>query len=318
MNIVEYIMSNFDIHTLLQRYGITQYTETNEFIRCKCPIHEGQNNTAFVYNTSNNLWYCHTKCNQGGSLIDLVATKEDVSFSEAINLLKKWMEIPDTMVFTSSVNINVENQKWIEEQKNKYNVLNEFDMSSLNQLYDVNKYRNFTDILKTYGIKFSKQLQRIVVPIEFNHKVVAVTMRTVKKNTIKWMHQPSGFLFGNILFNYDNIIPNESVYVVEGVWDALNLIQNGITNVVATFGAHLTKKQANLLMLITCDVIMLFDNDKAGITGTHNAIKMLKNKTNLKVALLPDNKDPGELTQEEIQTLKIKTVTRWLNDNTKT
>lgn len=71
------------------------------------------------------------------------------------------------------------------------------------------------------------------------------------------------------VWNIYNININETVYVFEGIFDALAAYQSGITNVVACCGAKPGEiiKQCN-------NVVFCLDNDRTGII---NSIKYLKN-----------------------------------------
>lgn len=96
--------------------------------------------------------------------------------------------------------------------------------------------------------------------------------------------------------------------LVEGIFDLLNLWDNGVKNVICTFGTGIgSKKQIKRLepykIMGISTIIPLFDNDIAGI----KAVKELEynNKTFLiEKYELPEGKDPGSLTRDEIFDLK--------------
>lgn len=315
MDMYEYIMSNFDIHILLKRYDITDFSEQSNIIRCTCPIHGGTNQTAFAYNIEENLWYCHTGCKRGGNVVEFVSTMENIEYDKALTMIADIMKIPqDQRVFTKSFDPTRATHKWIQKQKDKHTSIEPYDLAQLGKTYNLNSYRSLDgDLLDKYGVRYSKELQRIVFPIVFNNQCVAVTMRTTNNSRIKWLHKPSGLNMGDILYNYDNIAVGEQIWLVEGVLDALNLIRNGIKNVVCMFGSHVTTQQAMLIMVKTYDIVLCFDNDKAGDSATTKAIEVFKNKTNIKVADYNKEKDPGDLTYQEVQEIKLITTKEWLN-----
>lgn len=112
------------------------------------------------------------------------------------------------------------------------------------------------------------------------------------------------------------IFPNvvgSVVILVEGIFDVLNLEAKGITNAAALFGTQsLTEKNVMekvlpLLLGGVNTIVLLLDNDKAGNTAAIHIKRAIENKTSIKVIVmnsyLPEGKDPGELTEEEVNLL---------------
>jgi DNA primase catalytic core len=98
-------------------------------------------------------------------------------------------------------------------------------------------------------------------------------------------------------FNIDKASGEEFI-LVEGFFDAMITTASGCKNVIALGGSHLTKDQLEVIINRRCKrIILALDNDKAGIDGTEESIKLL-NQTNIEVfvASLPVGvKDPDEL-----------------------
>ena len=72
------------------------------------------------------------------------------------------------------------------------------------------------------------------------------------------------------LWNLYNVNVNETVYVFEGIFDALSAYHAGIKNVIACCGAT---PPENIIKSFN-DVVFCLDNDRTGII---NSIKYLKN-----------------------------------------
>lgn len=118
-------------------------------------------------------------------------------------------------------------------------------------------------------------------------------------------------LFPSIVKPIDN-----SIILVEGFFDMLNLYDKGLKNVVCAFGTNIgsvknkEKKKKNIERLLQYKyqgierIFILFDGDKAG----REAAKNLKNYINptfqAETIDLPDGMDPGKLTQEDIDKLR--------------
>lgn len=107
---------------------------------------------------------------------------------------------------------------------------------------------------------------------------------------------------------------NQPILVLtEGMFDMLNLEDKGMENVSCCFGTHqfsndnIADKFSSFILAGTRIVAILLDNDKAGNDAAEKLAKMIKFKTRLTPLvvnhLLPDNKDPGELSEDEVKEL---------------
>lgn len=107
---------------------------------------------------------------------------------------------------------------------------------------------------------------------------------------------------------------NQPILVLtEGMFDMLNLEDKGMGNVSCCFGTHqfsndnIADKFSSFILAGTRIVAILLDNDKAGNDAAEKLAKMIKFKTRLTPLvvnhLLPDNKDPGELSEDEVKEL---------------
>ncbi len=84
--------------------------------------------------------------------------------------------------------------------------------------------------------------------------------------------------------------------VVEGYMDALMAHQQGYTNVVASMGTALTDRQVAALAPLAKSFVLALDMDAAGQDATMRSLKTSwANVPNVRIALLPEGKDPDEL-----------------------
>jgi DNA primase len=107
-----------------------------------------------------------------------------------------------------------------------------------------------------------------------------------------------------------------SIILVEGIFDLLNLYDKGLKNVVLCGGVHigLVKKKAkqarNIERLLPYKyqgintMYTLFDGDKAGRDSAKGLYKYAGETFNIQILELDDDKDPGNLTETEINKLK--------------
>ena len=115
-----------------------------------------------------------------------------------------------------------------------------------------------------------------MIPIEnISGQVVGFTGRIFNgEDAAKYVNTKETTIFkkSNILFNYHNarkyIRDEKSVIVVEGNMDAIKLSARGIKNVVALQGVALSNYQIDTLKKLKVPVILMLDNDQAGLDAT--------------------------------------------------
>ena len=101
--------------------------------------------------------------------------------------------------------------------------------------------------------------------------------------------------------------------LTEGIFDMLNLEDKGIHYVSCCFGTHqftldnIADKFMPFIISGTSHIVILLDNDSSGDKAAKLLSKMIRDKTRVTPIianyLLPGEKDPGDLNQEEVDTL---------------
>lgn len=87
--------------------------------------------------------------------------------------------------------------------------------------------------------------------------------------------------------------------VVEGQMDLVMSHQAGFKNTVAVSGTGLTRPHLELLGRGSQNVVMAFDGDAAGLRSTARGAELaLRVGMEVKIAVLPDGKDPADIIQE--------------------
>lgn len=118
----------------------------------------------------------------------------------------------------------------------------------------------------------------------------------------KWLHSDikSGISLYNTWGAELEIRKTKKVILVEGPGDALRLIGAGIKNVLAVFGNTLKEGQTQLLdSLGAMDLIVMFDNDAAGIKGCQDIKKRYSRMYRLFFVNYKE-KDAGEMNSDQI------------------
>jgi len=162
-------------------------------------------------------------------------------------------------------------------------------------------------------VRSGKMKDRYVFPI-FNskNKIVGFSGRDLMnyKNSHrpKWKHigSKSTWVYPAFL-NSDLIIKNKKIIIVESIGDLLALWDAEIKNVIVSFGLDISSQLLNFFLKIDPnEVILSFNNDEANNSAGNKAADKAFNKLNkyfdskqIKI-ILPDKKDFGEMSKEEI------------------
>lgn len=172
------------------------------------------------------------------------------------------------------------------------------------------------DTLKTFEAFYlsteSKEMKgfedRIIFPIrDITDKIVMFLGRhTLSSGNPKYLNYPSGVTIP--LFPVK--VKTKYIVLVEGIFDMLNCYDKGLGSVVCTFGTNTlqkdTKQKLHAYKTQGIEKIyLMFDGDDAG----REAMKKLKPilealEFEVEVINLEDGQDPGELSQEYIDSIK--------------
>ena len=310
------LLEEVDVHKLLEHYRFEKMRQDGKYIRSACKLHEGDNPSAFVINSEDTLWYCHTGCG-GGDAFTLVQKMEGCSFVESIKFLGKMFNVDVN-------NINLEGREdalrkelkaWMDHNKRirAKQPIQECKTRPIGKA--VARLRNFKkETLEHFGVEFLDSItlinnngeaydihDRLFFPITFNKQYVGFSLRRTKESDImKWSHQPRDFSVARILYNYDNVCHEEDITVCEGIYDVMACHEAHIPAVCA-FGSHLSDEQIKLLLRTGADVTMAFDGDNAGKAGLAKALSSLRNKTTVRQLELPDGDDPESIPREKLR-----------------
>jgi len=175
--------------------------------------------------------------------------------------------------------------------------------------------RHFRDIDKRTLAQFGafihdKEFEgRIVFPLpDITGKIRGFIGRYINSNAHpKYLIRPRGAelpLFPAVVSPIEG-----SVILVEGIFDALNLIDKGLVNAVAVLGANNVQLEVleSLKLQGVHTIYTMFDGDEAGRNAEHSAHRLLADtfiiseETKLQ---LPDGLDPGDLSLSDIKHIK--------------
>ncbi|MBD3216553.1 MAG: toprim domain-containing protein [Candidatus Lokiarchaeota archaeon] len=179
------------------------------------------------------------------------------------------------------------------------------------------KKRNCSNIfIDTFGIQYAKRCKvenalvplpegkkpiyfyhRIMIPLRYDNKLVNFEGRAINKKSLKCVYPYGGTT--DFLFNYDNLKKDESLIIVEGIFDLPLIWEKFTKNVTCTFGSLLSSNQKKLLKEFKNEIILFIDDDEAGHKMISEVGDLFDSKE-IKIAKVP-GKDPGESTEKEIE-----------------
>ncbi|MFQ5409283.1 MAG: CHC2 zinc finger domain-containing protein [Anaerolineales bacterium] len=308
--------ARFSFKRLKQKVSIAQVLDhyrLGEALRLRgdhlvgpCPVHRGDNPSAFRVNIQRNIWHCFTQCNCGGDVVDLVRQIENCDFPQAARRLAR-----------------------IAHHRN---AAGPAPVATGNDCQTrPAPFRPFrTQIPLNPNHPFLQKTKGIAVTTALDHEIGHCSKSTFLKGTIavrlhdlngqplgycgrrldpqqiqtrgKWRF-PRGLPKSQLLYNAHRIPKqNQLTIVVECPFAAIRIRQAGFQNAVALLGTATSKKQLDWLAKANALILML-DGDKAGQTAANRIASDLKNKTNIIIHRLPKNSEPEDQSDQQLKAI---------------
>ena len=285
----------------------------NELIHsCKLPfgMHKnGDSNPSASLNRESLLFNCFT-CG-GGSIVWLVQNCLDVDRDTAAAELKNYadgLKVVPIEDFIDRLNkmfaneaqsrfdIPVYNERILDRWITSTDYLTERGVSlQVQKEMKTGLDRGRREIARVNGLETYVEVDRVVLPHFINGRLVGwVARKTGNVEGVAKYKNSKSFPRQYSLYNYDNVEGTQHVYVVESPMSVLVLKSRGVTDVVATFGAKVSKPQLDLLREFP-KVTIFMDGDAPGRSATHNLIDALREYVSLTVIDTPDGEDPASL-----------------------
>ena len=332
-----------DVYTAAKSISIKEVYKTyvgklveGERGNVSCPFHKDEHPSMHLY-TNDNHFYCFS-CKEHGTSIDLILKlKGYADPKDAAEDICKTFNIPyeeeidDEAVQLYHTNCLIQLTKLFNfyAQKLGYKYFADRGISAeMIEKYQlgfcpalakikVDAPNNFYQECKQMGVLnkegIIKLQNRWIFPLKDKNNHIVGFCGRKDDNTLEMSEEPKYLIVmcepnvakGTLMFNFETAKKYPNIIMVEGMFDALNLIQRGIPNVVSLLGSTLTKEQFELCQ--DRRIILALDNDKAGQNAMLHIIKSypeckfrVYNKYN------PKYKDFGEMIgdTEQIDFLK--------------
>src|ERR1043166_9428163 len=318
---------------ILEHYGLMdKMRRSGDRISGCCPIHKGENKTAFRVSVEKNCWNCFSDCKCGGNVLDFVSKMEGIDILEAALLIKGWFKLkfdrlerePDERPRSPAPpkQAAADSKKKVEQPENTSgeNVPLKFTLNHLEKDHPYLKERGLTsETIATFGLGFCKKgimAGHVAIPVHnAKGELVAYAGRFPGEppNPDEKYKLPKGFKKSLEVFNFHRaaqVGAEHPLVIVQGFFGCMKLWQAGVLRVVSLMGSTLCEPQEALIVkLISREqrVILLFDEDDAGRICREQALQRFASKAYVRVVEFEkEGTQPDNLTPEEIDGLALR------------
>ncbi|PGF00841.1 CHC2 zinc finger domain-containing protein [Bacillus toyonensis] len=314
MSIVEKITKSMDVRAVLEELNFSNIKSAGSEYKACCEVHGGDCPTAFSINKHSGIWYCHTGCQAGGDIFDVIMGVNEVGFKQAVIWLANLQGITNTDWSTEEIDENYfrdEAKKFIEQMMKRANKKELPEWTPKGMTFEpISEYRNYSpETIAHFGFQLctgGDLEDRIYIPMEdVDGRQVGATGRATKDTQeSKFFHRPrslnTGFFLTGLGRNLEYVREaNNTVIISEGIFDVARWYDSGIKNACCPVGLFFTDEHIEQLFKAGVTTIYLaFDGDKPGRNGIRKAIKKAMWKFEVYVIDFPDGKDADECSEE--------------------
>lgn len=301
-----FLKTRVSIGQVLAAYGLDSHLKAkNGQLTGPCPLHGGDNPTAFRVHLERNLWRCFTHCG-GGDTVELIRRIHGCSYAEAARHLCRLAQgLPTDIVRTPQRTSDCSSFK-------PFTRPIVLDPES----YFLQTIKKITPITARFfeaGTTKSSSFLRNSIAVRLHDiqgRPLGYCARLLRTSQIacfgKWRF-PKHFPKAHILYNAHRAerFRHEGTIVVECPWAAMRLSQAGIPNVVSLLGTQLFDDQL-IWLSRSPGILLLLDGDPPGRDASARIAQSLRPHTTVYTHLLPDSKEPEDLSDDSLASIVRK------------
>lgn len=301
---LRYLKENVGIGTVLHVHGLdVNLQRRGQELRGPCPLHQGDNPTAFRVHLERGLWHCFTSCG-GGDVVELVRRILHCNHAGAARHLRE-------LLYQHAQTPPARGRAMVPTRE---------------------PFRPFTfRIPLDPRLAFLQQLKGVAIATAssfeagwnrhsiFLRGTAAVRLHDMQGSPLgycgrrldphdvarwgKWRF-PRFFPKSDNLFNAHRAarVRDRGIVVVEGPWAVLRLAQARVPGAVALLGSRISPCQARWLAQAPV-VLLLLDGDRAGREATRDVAAALAGATVVRAYELPNGAEPEDLTDHELNSM---------------
>jgi DNA primase len=287
------------IHRVLTGAGIDIEAEYGTDYIIFCPYHNNNRTPAGEVSKESGLFFCFG-CQTTRSLIELIMHMTSRTYFETVRFIKsKETETDIEAVINKALH---QIPDFVQYDELLIKRLNKQALDSPRAMTYFEGRRLTRESVIKFDLGYSEKQDSVVIPMQSPDGMsIGFVARTIEGKEFK---NTPGLPKSKILFNLHRVKASKIVYVVESSFDAIRLDQVGFP-AVATLGANVSSSQIELLKRYFTGVVLVADNDDAGMIM---AEKLIEKMGNLVTIIRPDKryKDIGDMTDDEIRTLEFQ------------
>ena len=245
-----------------------------------CPLHT-DHNPSFFFNLDTQLFHCFAECLKGKGISQLKyqLTGSDLNPNDSGN--------------TSTINV----------KQKIATIVPRIPLLPLAINNEGEKYllgRGFTtDTIKKWNLMYWNEPNGIIIPIEKVGYILRYINLTNGNKKYKYI---AGTRIETTLFGIEKFEDiNHSAIICEGAFDVIYMHQLGFKNALGILHGDISGEQIKILKGVTSIIQLLMDQDSGGIEIVKKIIPKLRRNFIVKVCKLPENQDPNDCSQEEIE-----------------
>jgi DNA primase len=264
-----------------------------------CPVHGGDNPTAFVVDIERQLWFCHTHCRRGGDVVDLVRLMDDCGYREVAEKLARLAEFapivePAAPSLQASTFEPFVHRLFLDHDTPF--LRNKGITTATAAAFETGAWHRRGFLEGCVGVRLHDARGNPVGYAGRRLEPAEIACRG------KWKFPP--LPKAELLYNYHRVAEaaSQGLAVVEDPWSVMRLSQLGVP-AVALFGVSLHPQQQRLLERART-LVLLMDGDGAGRQAAQRLRKSLRSHArHVVVRELPDGKDPDDLADDCLRSL---------------
>jgi DNA primase len=293
------IYTQEQIRRVLNGVGVDVEAEFGNELIVFCPYHNNTRTPAGEISKESGRFFCFG-CQVTKSLEEFVMTISGRTYFESVRYIRAKDQETD---LTSVINKTLYSPPdFIQFDELLIKRLNNQAMESPRAVRYFEGRKITKESMAKFALGYSEKQDSVTVPMH-NHEGMCLgfVARTIEGKDFK---NTPGLPKSKILFNLNRIKTSSTVYVVESSFDAIRLDQVGFP-AVATLGANVSVSQIRLLEKYFNNVVLIADNDEAGVIMTEKLIEKLGSLVTV-VNLEKQYKDIGDMDDESIRKLEFQ------------
>jgi len=306
------------IGQVLEAYGLCGRLKHNgDQLIGPCPLHGGDNPTAFRVHLTCGIWNCFTACG-GGDTVELICNIEKCTKASAAHIIRH-------MITTTPMSLSLR----ADSQLHGATTTSAF--RPFRRRIPLNPRAPFLQDNKGITVDTAIRFEAGLADPKsrFLQGTVAVRLHDMQGHPIgycgrrldpdaicrwgKWRF-PTGLPKGQLLYNAHRALAarDGGIVLVECPWAAMRCAQAGISGVVALLGTTITETQLAWLARAPA-VLLLMDADQAGRKAAKTIAQALGRQTVVLIHELAPDQEPEDLSDIDLLSLIGNTIPFSLN-----